>query len=74
MVNNIYQKIFASDAADEAGIFMDNAQLPDIKITAKEMRSFTLQLSAKLQILLEHIGETHEDFYELIEPVEEFGV
>lgn len=74
MVNNIYQKIFASDAADEADHFMENAKVPNAKTSAKEIRSFTLQLSAKLQILLEHIGEVNEDFYELIEPVEEFGV
>ena len=74
MVNNIFQKIFASDAADEVDIFMDKVKMFGKSNSAKEMRGFMLQLSAKLQTLLEHIGEFHEDFYDLVEPVEEFGV
>ena len=74
MVNNIYQKIFASDASDAADYYMENTKIPGVTATAKEIRSLTLQLSAKLELLLLKIGEGNLDFDELIEPVVEFGV
>jgi len=74
MVNNIYQKIFASDAGDAADYYMENTKIPGVTATAKEIRSFTLQLSAKLEILLDRIGEGNLDFDELVEPVIAFGV
>ncbi len=74
MINNIYQKIFASDAADAADYYMENTKIPGVTATAKEIRRFTLQLSAKLELLLDRIGEGNLDFDELVEPVIAFGV
>ena len=74
MVNNIYQKLFASDAGDAADYYMENTKIPGITATAKEIRSFTLQLSAQLELLLEKIGESNMDFDDLVAPVIAFGV
>ena len=74
MVNHIYQKIYASDAGDDADYYMETTKIPGVTATPKEIRNFTLQLSAKLELLLEKIGEFDEDFDDLIQPIIDFEV
>ncbi len=74
MVNHIYQKIYASDAGDDVEYFMVNTKFSGFTATVKEIRTFTLQLSAKLELLLAKIGEDDFDFEDLIVPVKEFEV